>query len=47
MFELILIFLGFIAFLALAITFLKLFDRIAGRGPGQVSKGMKEYDQQK
>ena len=26
-----------------AILFLKGFDRIAGRGPGQISKGMREY----
>jgi len=37
-----LLFLGVLV--VLAVLLLKGFDRIAGRGPGQISKGMREYE---
>ena len=39
--KLLLAFAGIIVF---AVLFLKGFDRIAGRGPGQVAKGVREYE---
>ena len=38
---------GFIVIVVLAVVFLKGFDRLAGRGPGQISNGLKEYDKSK
>lgn len=36
--------LGLFVIVIVAVMFLKGFDRVSGRGPGQISKGMKEYD---
>ena len=39
--------LGLLIVIIISVMFLKGFDRVAGRGPKQISDGMKEYEEWK
>lgn len=41
------LFLGIVFIIYASVKLLQLFDRIAGRGPSQISDGMKKYDREK